>query len=187
MFKRLGLLLLALCSLHLPLSASHAQESVERPYSLYVPTSYDASTPAPLLMVLHGFGSSGKAIEYMSGFDALAEENGFIVVYPNSVNTLNWNDGRTLSSTLETADDSAYLLGLLDELSAKYTIASDQIYLTGFAAGGSMALRLACDAPERFAKVVTVSTAMWSFHSDEGGSCQADGTPIDLLSILGTP
>jgi phospholipase/carboxylesterase len=48
---------------------------------LYVPKSYKAGTPMPLVMMLHGFGGWGDG---QRGLFALAEELGFIVIAPES-------------------------------------------------------------------------------------------------------
>jgi phospholipase/carboxylesterase len=49
--------------------------------TLYVPKSYKAGTPMPLLMLLHGYGGFGDSMKYMFN---LAEEFGVIVLAPES-------------------------------------------------------------------------------------------------------
>ena len=52
---------------------------VNRQYLMYIPNSYSSSTPMPLLIALHG--GSGNAYEFMTdtGFNAIAEKEGFIL------------------------------------------------------------------------------------------------------------
>ena len=59
---------------------------LNREYILFVPSTYDSATPLPLLFNFHGFG--GTASEYMAYADmrTLAENERFIVVYPQGSN-----------------------------------------------------------------------------------------------------
>jgi len=52
-----------------------------------------AKEPMPVVFVLHGGGGTARQIERTTKFDDLAEREGFVVVYPESVGG-NWNDGR---------------------------------------------------------------------------------------------
>jgi len=54
----------------------------KREYLLYVPRSYDRSKPTPLVISLHGAGMWGAAQKETSQWDRVADEHGFIVVYP---------------------------------------------------------------------------------------------------------
>ena len=56
-------------------------EGVERTYKMYRPA--DMPTNAPMVFVLHGMTSS-STWSYLSGFNELAEEHGFLAVYPQS-------------------------------------------------------------------------------------------------------
>src|SRR5262245_20828704 len=75
----------------------------DRVYRLTVPTGYTPGTPVPLVLVLHGYGSSGMAMEGITGFDAKADAETFIVVYPDGATTATlgptWNDGITPSTS----------------------------------------------------------------------------------------
>ena len=54
-----------------------------RPYSEFVPSSYSSKSPVPLVVLLHGYGSSGKQQETYMNFSAVAEQRGFILAYPD--------------------------------------------------------------------------------------------------------
>ena len=55
---------------------------IDREYVLYIPDSYDNTSPTPLMLNFHGFG--GSASDYMEEADmhSLAESDTFILVYP---------------------------------------------------------------------------------------------------------
>src|SRR5688572_21919903 len=52
-----------------------------RTYRLHLPAK--GEKPYPLVVVLHGAGADGKITEALTGFDAIADREGFAVVYPD--------------------------------------------------------------------------------------------------------
>ena len=53
-----------------------------REYILYVPKSYDRSKPTPLVISMHGAENWPSFQMSVSRWNPLADEHGFIVVYP---------------------------------------------------------------------------------------------------------
>lgn len=157
-------------------------EGVERTYLLHVPASYNAKTPVPLLLMLHGRGGDGERISALTGFSKLADEKNFIVVYPDGLDN-QWNYVKDVPGySSMTQDDTGFLLALLDEVRDQYSIDDKRVYVAGFSNGGFMTQRLACDAPERFAAFASVSAAGF------GGMvelCQTP-SPLSFLFIHGT-
>jgi polyhydroxybutyrate depolymerase len=157
-------------------------DGLDRTFNVYVPSSYDAAQPAPLVIALHSSGSSGRSLEILSGLDAMAEEQGFIVAYPNSADVA-WNDGRISNGWLPgvpETDDVGFINALIDHLEETYAVDPAHVYLVGHSTGGVMAYRLACQTPERFAKIAVVGAMPWNFITD---SCTGD--PVSLLMIWG--
>jgi polyhydroxybutyrate depolymerase len=151
-----------------------------RTYYLHVPASYDGSTPVPLVIALHGTSSSGRALAALTGLDAAADEQGFIVVYPNADGSV-WGEDPTDPAA---PDDLAFIPALIDQLAQTYAIDPDRVYLTGTSSGGLMAYRLACALPERFAAVAVVGPLMWERHAE---ACPAESAaPVNMLIIHGT-
>ena len=60
---------------------SLVSSGAEREYLLYVPTGYTGE-PVPLLFSLHGSGGVPQNQVDTSGFDALADQHGFVAVFP---------------------------------------------------------------------------------------------------------
>lgn len=133
---------------------------------VHVPSSYRGSTPVALVLNLHGSGSTARAQEAFSGMDAAADQDGFIVAYPQGLlgasSGFDWNVpgvplvGGALPPR-GAADDVAFLTDLVPALSTQYCIDPARVYATGMSGGGRMASQLACDAPATFAAVAPVA------------------------------
>lgn len=131
-------------------------DGITRDYILHLPSDYDESKSYPFVYNLHGFTSNASQQQFYSGMDATADENGFIVCYPNGIAT-SWNVGWAFGST---ADDVGFLIALVEALSVDYSIDSDRLYSCGMSNGGFMSYKLACDASDRFAAIASVTGSM---------------------------
>lgn len=138
-------------------------DGIERTYLLHIPASYDENTPAPLVLSLHGGGGDAENQRRVSGFDQLADEQGFIVVYPNGTGRLGdkiltWNGGTCCGYAQENGiDDVGFIRALIAELRLQYNIDPKRIYAAGISNGGIMSYRLACEAADLFAAIAPVS------------------------------
>lgn len=127
-------------------------DGIERTYAVYVP-EVPADDPLPVLVALHGRHGSGAVMARMSGLSAVAEEEGFIAVYPDGLNG-EWKyfGGILDDESLNTPDDVAFLKALVDDLAERFEIDTGRVYLAGFSNGGFMTYRMACsEAPNPFA------------------------------------
>jgi polyhydroxybutyrate depolymerase len=132
---------------------------LKRTYLVYVPRGLTKG--APLVVAMHGSGESGAQmrIETGFGFDRLADREGFAVVYPdayegywNGCNIVGDYDANRLN-----IDDVRFLEAVVDRLVGEIGIDPARVFATGVSRGGSMALRLALEAPSRFRAVAAVS------------------------------
>ncbi len=138
----------------------------DRPVEIRVPMDYDHATPTPLLFVLHGFGANGTVQAAYTGFDKLPDERGVIVVAPDGTTG---TDGRNFWNATDACcdfggtgvDDSGYLKGLVDEISAEWNIDAKRIFSFGHSNGGFMSFRLACDHADTFAALASLAGATY--------------------------
>ena len=56
--------------------------ATERTFLLHVPPSYDPARAVPAVVTLHYRPGSGAAMRELTGFDAKADAEGFLVAYP---------------------------------------------------------------------------------------------------------
>ena len=178
----------------------------DRPFSVYVPQSYDAEAASmPLVVFLHGGGGNAEQTQRTTcpgGNDAhedclheLGEREGFITVYPNgsaskllpTVRTWNAGGGGDYACSSGRAcdkdvDDISYLNAVLDEVEAQYRIDTTRVYVMGFSNGGAMSHRIGCEMSDRVAAVAPVSGA-FAFITD--ADCEPS-RPMPVIYTHGT-
>ena len=140
-------------------------DNKNRSYRLHIPEGYASEKPLPLVIALHGAFSSAREMERLSGFSALADEEGFVVVYPNGIGLFgflrHWNAGFCCGRAMDVEwNDTGFLLGLIDLLTEHLVIDKQRIYLVGMSNGGMLAHRFAAEYPDRIAAVTLVSAAV---------------------------
>lgn len=143
-----------------PLTSSKSQitkQTIEfggkkRAYYLYVPEKV-TSKPA-LILTLHGSGRDGSSL--VEKWKDIADQEGFIVAGPNSMNPARWSS----------ADDSEeFLRELVEQLIGQYSIDPKRVFLFGHSAGAVYALNLSMSQSEYFA-ATAVHAGSWR-SSDE--------------------
>ena len=117
---------------------------------LHIPAKYDKSTPAPLVVLLHGYTSSGKQQESYMKFGELADTYGFLLATPDGTREDSERNYRFWNATEaccnfhgSDVDDSAYVRSIIDLVKAEYSIDPDRVYLIGHSNGGFMSYRMA--------------------------------------------
>lgn len=154
---------------------------VQRRINLFIPEDYapDAA-PVPLLIAMHGAGGTGQGIASFSGFNELATEYGFIVVYPDGYNGA-WNDARPDPRVLQ-VDDVRFISLMIDFLTERLNIDSERVYAAGYSMGGMMAFRLGCQLRDKIAAVASVASTFPAYQLD---SCLF-AQPVPVLVIQGS-
>jgi polyhydroxybutyrate depolymerase len=139
----------------------------------------------PLVLVLHGWHGNAAGLERRTrgSFDALADRDGAVVVYPQALGDPRWNDGWPPEPGAGAPpDDLAFLSALIDALAAELAIDRQRVYAAGFSNGASMVYRLACERPGLVAAVAPVSGTM---SGPVAGTCRG-GTPVAIIAMHGT-
>lgn len=164
-------------------SLSH--EGRERHYQLYRPATLVAK-PA-LLLVFHGSQSDGAAMRALGAhqFDRLADDKGFLLVYPDGYER-HWNDCRGTASyaaNTENIDDVGFVRALVSKLAGDFGVDTSAVYATGLSNGGHMALRLALEAPDLVAAVAPMAS---NLPADTYMDCEPSGEPVNIAFVAGT-
>ncbi len=137
-----------------------------RPYQYQVPGGYDPSKPAPLVLLLHGYGVNGVLQDAVFGFSSFADANGILYAFPDGTKDQTgnrfWNATDSCCDFYGSGvDDVAYLTAVLDDMAAHFNVDPKRVFVTGHSNGGFMAHRLACDRADRIAAIVPLAGDDW--------------------------
>ena len=169
-------------------------QGIERNYLIHLPPVDYMLTSMPVIVNLHGGGGTAKGTSRLNKgrFNELADQDGFIVVYPNAIDK-SWNDGRSqiLKPENKDIDDVGFIAAIIQELKEVYDVDLTKIYATGMSNGGFMTTRLLCDRADLFrgGAVVTASISKEYFPnckpSQKVGVLVMNGTADPLVPYDG--
>jgi polyhydroxybutyrate depolymerase len=162
---------------------------ISRSFLVYIPER--RVDPVPVLLVLHGSGSSAERMRSATGwaFEQIADREGALVVYPEGFER-HWNDCRVegdFAARRLAVDDVAFLRAVVARLGGDPAlgarqIAADEVFATGLSNGGHMALRLALEAPDFVAGVAAIAA---SLPAESNSGCTASGKAVPVLLLHG--
>jgi polyhydroxybutyrate depolymerase len=162
----------------------------DRPVTVEVPSNYKPGTPAPLLIMLHGYSVNGVVEEVYLQLAPVADQLGFLYAHPDG--TLDnppppadqnyfWNATDACCNYYgSTVDDSAYLDSVIKGIEAAYSVDPKRVYFLGHSNGAFMSYRMACDHASDIAAIVSLEGAMW----EDTTKCQPS-EPVHVLAIHG--
>ncbi|AQT81096.1 esterase [Mycolicibacterium litorale] len=149
---------------------------LQRTYIVHVPSG----RPKGLVLNLHGAGQTGHDQEMLTNYDAVADQHGFVVAYPDGID-LSWADGRGASTPdRQGVDDVGFLAALIDRVNRDYGLPPGPVFVTGMSAGAFMTNRLACDRADLIAAIAPVSGTLGS-----AVPCNPS-RPVSVLAVHGT-
>jgi len=158
------------------------------PVGVHSPPSYNPATPMPLLILLHGYSSSGAGQEGYMQFTPLADEFGYLYLHPDGRNEASANAYRFWSATSACCNffgapdtDVDYIMALVTEMKTLFNVDPMRVYLIGHSNGGFMSQRMACEHSDTFAAIATLAGSSF-FDADD---CQPTGN-VHALQIHGT-
>jgi polyhydroxybutyrate depolymerase len=148
--------------------------NLDRQYRLVVPRVDEPARPAPLVLDFHGFTSSVDEQERVSGFRALAEQAGFVLVFPEGYagaeggqsdslppgrSAASWNAGPLCCgpASREDIDDVELVREIVRAVSQEVSIDPLRIYATGISNGGALVHRLGCEATDLIAAIAPLA------------------------------
>lgn len=148
---------------------------------LYVPESLPDE--APLVVVLHGCGSTVADMAAWTGWNELAEEHQFLVLYPqqritnNLQRCFNWF---TPDDAAREQGETASIKQMIDHVREQHEVAADRIFATGFSAGGAMTPALLAAYPELFSAGAALSGVPFAAANNLATGLSAMQGEVDL-------
>ena len=155
-------------------------------YVLYLPEGYDSAddqTKWPVIYFFHGIGEIGSNLDDLLPYGVLKYLNGggqldAIVIAPQCPEGSHWAD---------TDVEVERLQQFVPEMTAKYKIDTDRMYLTGLSMGGRCTWKLALAMPDTFAAIAVVcgrtntyefdtiqNMPIWMFHGVQDSTVSFD-------------
>ena len=127
---------------------------------VHLPPGCDGRRAVLLVLALHGMGGQGVGMARLTHFNAVADQNGFIVAYPDGLRR-RWSLGPLPMPG--GIDDVGFIAALIAALSSDLAIDQTRIYALGMSNGGGLIDLLACRRADLFAALVVVSATIAAF------------------------
>ncbi|MCC6554322.1 MAG: prolyl oligopeptidase family serine peptidase [Polyangiaceae bacterium] len=148
---------------------------------LHVPSGYDPSQGAMLVLNFHGFGSDAPQEALLTGMSATSNDRGFLVAYPYGLFS-SWNAGQCCGDAwVDAVDDVQLARDLVAKIAEDYCIDPRRVYATGMSNGGFLSHRLGCEASDVFAAIAPVAGVL----GIDPATC-TPGRPVPVMHFHGT-
>ena len=123
-------------------------EGVARWYYRFVPTSYVATEPMPVVLDLHGYIEGATIHKAMSAMGPFGDQHGFITITPQGSGTAValWNTG-----------DMKFIGNLLDEVEGALCVDERRVFVTGLSMGAFMTSAVSCAYSDRIAAAAPIA------------------------------
>jgi polyhydroxybutyrate depolymerase len=184
-------LIIVFLSFSLTFGFSQAKEELnydgyKRTWLTYLPKNYSNNNKYPLIIALHGGGGGSRQLmnSTKKRFNKLADNEGFIVVYPQGVKK-SWNDNPNRDKNgyarKENIDDVGFIRNMIEDLESKYSINNDAIFACGISNGGLMSQTLAMEMPDKIKAIGMVASNFGKNQINE----TLDVKPFSIMIIHG--
>ncbi|MBN1852927.1 MAG: hypothetical protein JW829_09390 [Pirellulales bacterium] len=129
------------------------------PRAVFSPLHYEPGYAYPLLIWLHGPGDDERQLRQIMPLISLRN---YVAIAPRGTRALadNGKCGFAWEQTVQQIENAAEsVTECIDFAKDRFHIAASRLFLAGYHSGGTMAIRLACQFPERFAGIISFGGA----------------------------
>ncbi len=150
-----------------------------RTFQLYAPASA-GDDDMPLVFAHHGWTMSGDIMRQLTDFTALADAEGFAVIFPDGASST-WDTGGATcgaGATIDgTTDDIGFVEQMIELADQRVGIDRARVFTTGFSMGGYFTNNIGCQRPDLVRAIAP--------HSG-GGPPPSCAGPVPVLILHGT-
>ena len=127
-------------------------DGVKRDFIVYTPASGLPERPS-LVLALHPLGATNTQFRAMSRWDAIADREKIVVVYPQGTAPVAMAGRTMIGWDITTEADVKFMSALIDAMADRYKIDRQRVYSTGFSMGGMLSYVLACRMSDKIAAI----------------------------------
>ncbi|MFF3644688.1 alpha/beta hydrolase family esterase [Streptomyces sp. NPDC002564] len=153
-------------------------KGARRVYAVHAPPGFTRAERLPLVIALHPYPGDGASAAAISGLSAKADEENFLVAYPDGLN-------KAFNALIccGSQDDVGFVRTLTHRLTGTWNADPRRVYATGISNGADMAYKLAVELPDTFAAIAPVSGGY--LGTDTESASYVPRTPVPVLTFLG--
>jgi polyhydroxybutyrate depolymerase len=138
----------------------------------------------PLVILIHGYGSSGAGHDSYFGLSRQTKARGVLLAIPDGTPDHTgkefWNATEACCNFYDaTVDDVAYLDTVIADASLKQHVDPKRVFIIGHSNGAFMAHRYACERSDRIAAIVALAGVPWS------DTARCTGKVVSVLQVHG--
>jgi polyhydroxybutyrate depolymerase len=154
----------------------------DRLVRLHIPKGYRPDEPIPLVLSLHGSGSTAARHAAGTGMDATSDQHAFLLAYPEAQRRFGsgfaWNVPGTPTWQARGPDEDAFLGQLISLLHNRYCVDLNRVYAVGFSGGGRLLSQFACTSQGVLVAVAVIGGLRAPVPCPSG--------PVPVLAVHGT-
>ena len=163
-----------------------------RSYQIHIPREYQDDTSAPIVLILHGIPGAARQAKFISKMNGKADEEGFIVVYPNG--HINEQYFRSIISpnvwnewvVHDDIDDGKFLCTLIEKLRMNYNINSSRVHMCGISGGASMTYKFGALYSDVVASIASIAGTIGVIMNRITYMCSDPMGPLPVIIFHGT-
>ena len=164
---------------------SFTHNDLIRTYDVYIPSTLKKNTS--VFFLFHASRGNSKDMRSSTGYDFeyLAEEKGFLVVYPQGFKN-HWNDCRATAdyaTNIQDIDDVGYFQQMIKSLQENYMINRKQLVVSGISNGGHMVFKLAHEIPK---DILLYTSFAANLPVQDNNDCSLSQEEVNMIIFNGT-
>ena len=164
---------------------SFTHNDLIRTYDVYIPSTLKKNTS--VFFLFHASRGNSKDMRNSTGYDFeyLAQEKGFLVVYPQGYKN-HWNDCRATAdyaANIQDIDDVGYFQQMIKSLEENYMINRKQLVVSGISNGGHMVFKLAHEIPK---DILLYTSFAANLPVQDNNDCSLSQEEVNMIIFNGT-
>ena len=164
---------------------SFMHDDLNRTYDVYIPSTIKKN--ASVIFLFQASRGNSKDMRSSTGYDFeyLAQEKGFLVVYPQGYKN-HWNDCRATAdyaANIQDIDDVGYFQQMVKSLEENYMINRKQLVVSGISNGGHMVFKLAHEIPK---DILLYTSFAANLPVQDNNDCSLSQEEVNMIIFNGT-